>query len=50
MQNALGLMGDQELMVSIKFVLGLGGIAALFMALFWPRRGYRSQAGKRYNR
>ena len=48
MQNALGLMGDQALMISITFVLGLGGIAALFMALFWPRRWqmkYRMEVG-----
>jgi heme/copper-type cytochrome/quinol oxidase subunit 2 len=38
MQNALGLMGDQATMFAITIALGLGGIGALFMALFWPRR------------
>ena len=38
MQNALGLMGDQALMLAITFILGFAGIAALFLALFWPRR------------
>ncbi len=38
MQQALGLMGDQALMVGIMLALGVGGTAALFMALFWPRR------------
>lgn len=38
MQNALGLMGAQWLMFSIMVALGIGGILALFMALFWPRR------------
>lgn len=38
MQQALGLMGDQAIMMSITFALGIGGVAALFMALFWPRR------------
>ncbi|MCH8090815.1 MAG: hypothetical protein IIC57_00530 [Proteobacteria bacterium] len=38
MQNALGLMGDQALMVAITGALGIAGVLALFMALFWPRR------------
>lgn len=38
MQHALGLMGDQAVMVGITLALGIGGILALFMALFWPRR------------
>ena len=48
MQNALGLMGDQALMVGITGALGIGGILALFMALFWPRRWklhYRVEVG-----
>ena len=48
MQNALGLMGDQALMVAITGALGIGGVAALFMALFWPRRWklhYRIEVG-----
>lgn len=48
MQNALGLMGDQAIMVGIMLALGVGGIAALFMALFWPRRWrltYRVEVG-----
>jgi hypothetical protein len=38
MQNALGLLGDQALMFGIMVALGVSGIVALFMALFWPRR------------
>lgn len=38
MQNALGLMGTQAVMFSIMVALGIGGILALFMALFWPAR------------
>jgi heme/copper-type cytochrome/quinol oxidase subunit 2 len=38
MQHALGLLGDQALMFGITVALGIAGIAALFMALFWPRR------------
>ena len=38
MQNALGLMADQRVMFSIMVALGIGGILALFMALFWPTR------------
>ncbi|MEF2548876.1 hypothetical protein VQ045_17085 [Aurantimonas sp. E1-2-R+4] len=48
MQNALGLMGDQALMVAIALALGIAGITALFLALFWPRRWrmkYRMEIG-----
>jgi heme/copper-type cytochrome/quinol oxidase subunit 2 len=48
MQNALGLMGDQALMVGITLALGIGGVAALFFALFWPTRWrmkYRMEVG-----
>lgn len=48
MQNALGLMGDQALMVAITVALGVAGTAALFLALFWPRRWrmkYRMEIG-----
>lgn len=38
MQNALGLLGDQALMFGIMVALGVAGIVALLMALFWPRR------------
>ena len=38
MQYALGLLGDQALMFGITVALGIAGIAALFMALFWPHR------------
>jgi heme/copper-type cytochrome/quinol oxidase subunit 2 len=38
MQHALGLLGDQAFMFGITVALGIAGIAALFMALFWPRR------------
>lgn len=38
MQNALGLLGNQALMFSITVALGIAGVLALFMALFWPRR------------
>jgi heme/copper-type cytochrome/quinol oxidase subunit 2 len=40
MQQALGLMGDQATMIAITLALGVAGLAALFMALFWPRRWY----------
>lgn len=48
MQHALGLMGDQSMMVAITGALGISGILALFMALFWPRRWhlkYRMEVG-----
>lgn len=48
MQHALGLMGEQQAMFAITLALGLGGLAALFMALFWPRRWrlpYRIEVG-----
>ncbi len=48
MQQALGVMGDQAIMISITFALGIAGIAGLFMALFWPRRWrlpYRVEIG-----
>lgn len=48
MQHALGLMGDQSMMVAITGALGIAGILALFMALFWPRRWhlkYRMEVG-----
>lgn len=38
MQHALGLTGDAALMFAIMVGLGVGGIAALFMALLWPKR------------
>ena len=48
MQYALGLMGNQAIMIGITFALGVAGILALFMALFWPRRWrlkYRVEIG-----
>lgn len=48
MQYALGLMGDQALMVGITMALGVAGVTALFAALFWPRRWqlkYRMEVG-----
>lgn len=48
MQQALGLMGNQALMVSIMFALGIAGIVALFLAVFLPRRwhmAYRMELG-----
>ena len=38
MYDALGLEGTRVLLISIMVALGAGGIAALFTALFWPRR------------
>ena len=38
MENALGLSGYQATMMSIVYALGLLGIGALFMAVFWPKR------------
>jgi heme/copper-type cytochrome/quinol oxidase subunit 2 len=38
MQQALGLSGDTAIMFAIMVALGVAGIAALFMALFWPKR------------
>lgn len=48
MQYALGLTGDQALMVGITMALGVAGVTALFAALFWPRRWqlkYRMEVG-----
>ncbi len=38
MYDALGLEGTRVLMIAIMVALGAGGVAALFMALFWPKR------------
>ncbi len=38
MQQALGVMGDQAIMIGITFAMGVAGILGLFMALFWPPR------------
>ncbi len=38
MQHALGLSGEAATMFAIMVALGVAGVAALFMALFWPRR------------
>lgn len=38
MENALGLTGYQGLMMVVVFALGILGMAALFLAVFWPRR------------
>jgi len=38
MQHALGLLGNQALMFGITLALGIAGVTALLMALFWPRR------------
>jgi heme/copper-type cytochrome/quinol oxidase subunit 2 len=38
MHDALGLSGERDLMIGITLALGVGGIVALAMALFWPRR------------
>lgn len=48
MQYALGLMGDQMLMFAITGALGVAGVLALFMAIFWPARWrmkYRVEVG-----
>jgi heme/copper-type cytochrome/quinol oxidase subunit 2 len=48
MQNALGLMSDQVIMIAITLGLALCGIAALFLALLWPPRWrlkYRMEIG-----
>ena len=48
MQHALGLSGDVATMFAIMVAMGIAGIAALFMALFWPRRwhmSYRIEVG-----
>ena len=42
MQHALGLSGDAATMFAIMVALGVAGLAALFMALFWPRRWHMS--------
>ena len=38
MQNALGLMGEQNVLFAIMLALGFVGIAAMFFALFTPGR------------
>ena len=38
MQNALGLMDEQNMLFAIMLVLGFVGIAALFFAVFMPAR------------
>ncbi len=48
MQHALGLMGDQAIIVAITGALGIAGILALFMSVFWPTRWrlkYRAEVG-----
>lgn len=48
MQHALGLMGDQAIMVAIAAALGVAGVLGLFMAIFWPARWrmkYRVEVG-----
>ncbi len=48
MQHALGLMGDQAIIVAITGALGVAGILALFMSVFWPTRWrlrYRAEVG-----
>ncbi len=48
MQNALGLMADQTIMIGITLALAFVGIGALFMALFLPQRWrlkYRMEIG-----
>lgn len=38
MHHALGLSGNAAIMFAITVALGIAGIVALLMALFWPRR------------
>jgi heme/copper-type cytochrome/quinol oxidase subunit 2 len=48
MQQALGLSGSAAIMFAITVALGVAGILALLMALFWPRRWrlhYRLEIG-----
>lgn len=48
MQHALGLMGDQLVMFAITGALGVTGVLALFLSIFWPRRWrlkYRAEVG-----
>lgn len=48
MQQALGLSGNTAIMIAITVALGVAGILALAMALFWPRRWrlrYRMEIG-----
>lgn len=48
MQHALGLMGNQAIMVGIMLALGIAGIVALFLAVFLPQRwhlAYRMELG-----
>ena len=42
MQHALGLSGEAATMFAIMVALGVAGLAALLMALFWPRRWHQS--------
>ena len=42
MQHALGLSGEAATMFAITVALGVAGVVALFMALFWPRRWHMS--------
>ncbi len=48
MQQALGLSGNAAIMFAITVALGIAGVLALLMALFWPRRWrlhYRMEIG-----
>ena len=48
MNYALGLSGNTAIMFAITVALGVAGIAALAMALFWPKRWrlrYRMEIG-----
>ena len=38
MHHALGLSGEAAIMFAITIALGIAGILALLMALFWPKR------------